>query len=318
MKLKEYLIQNLQYYYYSRLCKNRSENSFNDIIINQNDIDMLNNLEKAEYNLMEEGLVNSKWFDFQKMMKNYFISNTKEFLRKPAFRNTVSVTSLPFFSHYLRFYLKYINKWYSKSSLKKLLYSSSVGKPYLVSCKYHTTLVRIQHLYQIGLIKFLSGIDLLNINGTIVDFGAGYGDMANLIYSNNSFKPTLILIDLPIMSFIQYSYLKTMHNGNIFLLSTLDDSVIDHAINIVPLHLISKITNMIDMFLATYSLTETNHEVVNFLQSNNVLESKAFFIAYQSKNNDFPDGPILAERLKNDLGLRSFTDGLENGNFLYK
>jgi len=54
------------------------------------------------------------------------------------------------------------------------------------------------------------------------------------------------------------------------------------------------------------------------LQSNNVLESKAFFIAYQSKNNYFPDGPIIAERLKNDLGLRSFKDGLENGNFLYK
>jgi len=168
------------------------------------------------------------------------------------------------------------------------------------------------------LYKFLSGIDLLNINGTIVDFGAGYGDMANLIYSNNSFKPTLILIDLPIMSFIQYSYLKTKHNGNIFLLSTLNNSVTDHAINIVPLHLISKITNKVDMFLAIYSLTETNQKVVNFLQSNNVLESNRFFIAYQSKNNLFPDGPILAERLKSDLGLKSFTNYLENGNFLYR
>jgi putative sugar O-methyltransferase len=317
MKLKEYLIQNLQYCY-SRLCERRSENPFNDIIINQNDIDTLKNLEEAEYNLMEEGLVHSTWFDFHKMMENYFISDTKEFLRKPAFKNAVSVTSLPFFSHELRLYLKYINKWYSKSSLKKLLYSSTAGKPYLVSCKYHTTFVRIQHLYQVGLYKFLSGIDLLNINGTIVDFGAGYGDMANLIYSNNSFKPTLILIDLPIMGFIQYSYLKTMHNGNIFLLSTLDNSVTDHAINIVPLHLISKITNKIDMFLATYSLTETNHKVVNFLQSNNVLESNRFFIAYQSKNIAFPDGPIIAERLKSDLGLKSFTNYLENGNFLYR
>jgi len=117
MELKEYLIQNLQYYY-SRLCENRSENSFNDIIINQNDIDILKNLEKAEYNLMEEGMVHSKWFDFQKMMKDYFISNTKEFLRKPTFRDNVSVTIIPFFSLYLRSYLKYINKWYSKSSLK--------------------------------------------------------------------------------------------------------------------------------------------------------------------------------------------------------
>ena len=317
MKLKKYLIENL-YDYYSRLCESRSENSFNDIIINQNDIDTLKNLEKAEYNLMEKGLIHPKWFDFHKMMKDEFIGDPKEFLRKPTFRNTVSVTVIPFFSNHLRLYLKYINKWYSKSSLKKLLYSSSVGKPYFVSIKFHTTFIRIQHLYQIGLNKFLSGIDLLSINGTIVDFGAGYGDMANLIYGNNSFKPTYILIDLPIMSFVQYSYLKTMHNGNIFLLSTLEDSVIDHAINIVPLHLISKITNRIDMFLATYSLTETNHKVVNFLQSSNVLESNRFFIAYQSKNIAFPDGPIIAGRLKSDLGLKLFTNGLENGNFLYR
>ena len=142
--------------------------------------------------------------------------------------------------------------------------------------------------------------------------------MVNLIYNNNSFKPTLVLVDLLITSFIQYSYLKTTHNGNIFLLSTLNNSVTDHAINIVPLHLISKITNKIDIFLATYSLTETNHQVVNFLQSNNVLKSNRFFIAYQSKNIAFPDGPIIAERLKNYSGLKSFTNYLENGNFLYR
>jgi len=317
MKLKKYIGRYLKYYY-SRLCEGCSESYFKDIIINQNDITLLEKLELAQLNLMEKGLVNPNWFDFQKMMKEEFMDDLNEFLRKPIFEGTMSGWTIPFFSRSLLFFLRELNNRYSKVSLKKLLYSSSVGKPYFVSCKYHTTLSRIYHLYQIGLYKFLSGIDLLDINGTIVDFGAGYGDMANLIYGNNSFKPTYILIDLPIMSFIQYSYLKTMHNGNIFLLSTLDDSVKDHAINIVPLHLISKITNSIDMFLATYSLTETNHEVVNFLQSNNVLESKKFFIAYQSKNKDFPDGPIIAERLKNDLGLKSFSNGLENGNFLYR
>jgi len=117
MKLKENLIQNLQFYY-SRLCEMRPENLFNNIIINQNDINTLENLEKAEYNLMEEGLVHPTWFDFHKKMKDYFISDTKEFLRKPTFRDNVSVTIIPFFSLYLRSYLKYINKWYSKSSLK--------------------------------------------------------------------------------------------------------------------------------------------------------------------------------------------------------
>jgi len=54
---------------------------------------------------MEKGLVHPTWFDFHKMMENYFISDTKEFLRKPTFRNTVSITSLPFFSHEMRLYL---------------------------------------------------------------------------------------------------------------------------------------------------------------------------------------------------------------------
>jgi len=96
MKLKEYSIQNLQYYH-SRLCERSSENPFNDIIINQNDIGTLKNLEQAEYNLMEKGLVHPTWFDFHKMMENYIISDTKEFLRKTTFRDAVSVTSLPFF-----------------------------------------------------------------------------------------------------------------------------------------------------------------------------------------------------------------------------
>jgi len=317
MKLKENLSQYLQYYY-SRLCEGWSENSSNGIVINQNDIETLKNFELAQQRLMEEGLIHPMWFDFQKKMKDEFTSNPTEFLRKTSFKNTVSVTGMPFLSRELRLYLKYIKKWNNKVLLKKLLYSSSVGRPYLLSCKYHATFIRIQHAYQIGLYKFLSGMDLLNINGTIVDFGAGYGDMANLIYSNNSFKPTYILIDLPIMSFVQYTYLKTMHNGNIFLLTSLNDSLIDHAINVVPLHLISKLTKKIDMFLATYSLTETNHKVSNFLQSHNVLKSSRFFIAYQNKNKYFLNGPDLAESLKNDLKLKSFSNGLENGNFLYR
>ena len=142
--------------------------------------------------------------------------------------------------------------------------------------------------------------------------------MANLVYKNNEDKPTYIIIDLPFMCIIQYFYLSCVIGENVNLIKTKDDLIIENKINLVPLNFINDLDIRVDLFIGTYSITETNDNLVKLLKSKNFFGAEKFFFSYQTKNPTFFNGILLANELKNYLNLKEFTNGFENGNYIFK
>ena len=259
-----------------------------------------------EHELLDLGLIDINWFNFQIQMKKEFEENPQEFLREPTFLKTISCVSLPIINKYIRYYLKEIKKIYNLDNIKKYLVDDYVGTPYINSIHYKSTLIRLQHLYQISIFYKLTGINLLSNKKRIIEFGGGYGDLANLIYKSNLDKPTYIIIDLPVLSKIQFLYLKSIYNDNVFLISDINMDIKNDAINIVPLNLVDIINMDNSIFWATYSLTESNFNVLNILKKKNFFGSEHYFIAYQTENDMFKAGLNIANELKNYLNLRVF------------
>ena len=267
--------------------------------------------------LMDQGLIHIYWFNTLKGMETQFKNNPNEFLRTKPFLNNVSVPDIPLPTREYRLYSRAINQAYDANELKKLLVDDFLGKPYIRSLKYKGTFVRIQHLYQIVLFKGLTNFDCILDDGVTLEFGAGYGDRANLVYGNNIHRSTYIIVDLPVMCKFQYLYLNSIHNGNVFLHTDINSTIKEHMINIVPLHLIDIIDENVDIFWATYSLTESNNEVFDLLKSKNIFRSKKYFIAFEEKSKLFEFSTSIAHKLESEILLKHFSTGLKNGNYLY-
>lgn len=310
--------------YYSKLAdrsllvKNSNKiNKFQYIIKNEDQIYTWDKAILDEQNLLERGLIDPNWFNFQMQMKREFEINPKEFLRGPAFSQTISCSPMPIISRAVKHYYRYIRKLSLPDKLKKYLIDDYIGKPYIYSFRYKSTFVRIQHLYQISLFEKLTAINLFSNNERIIEFGGGYGDLVNLIHKNNPNKPTYIIIDLPVLSKIQYLYLKSIYDDQVFLISDNNKKIENGAINIVPLHMIDTIDEEKSIFLATYSLTESNFNVLDILKKKDFFGSDHFFIAYQTDNAMFMEGVNIANELKSYLALNHFSNSLENDNYLF-
>ncbi|MEM3846921.1 MAG: hypothetical protein QXU98_14595 [Candidatus Parvarchaeota archaeon] len=252
-------------------------------------------------------------------MLSEFTSYPYKFLRTDTFLKTVSSPASPF-SREFRFYLKYLQEIYSSEKLSELLKVNFVGSPLIASIRYKTTFVRTQHLYQIELFKHLTGISLLDTSDVILDFGAGYGDMANLVQKNNPNKPTYIMVDTPIQNYFQYKFLKSIFKDDVIWLRSNNMKIVRNKINILSvldLDIAKDIDNEPSIFWATYSITETNFSLVNMLLNTILHKFKHYFIAYQSRNEQFPQGKDIAKNLKEELKLVYYTNGRENGNFIY-
>ncbi|WP_449462587.1 putative sugar O-methyltransferase [Tardisphaera miroshnichenkoae] len=250
-------------------------------------------------------------------MEREFLKSPVEFLRMKLFLETVSVTDTPIIGKYQRFYLRELKNRYDEAELRRLLAISLIGRPYISSLRYKTTFVRIQHLYQVSLLERLTGLDLLRFSGVLLDFGGGYGDMAALLYGNVGTKLTYVIVDLPILAKVQYLYLNAQFPGGVALISRSTDQIEEHLINIVPLNFLDQIDRQVDVFWSTYSLTETNFNVVNLLKKKQFFGARSYFIAYQRANEVFKGGASIASQLKDLLSLKQFVPPVDDGDHAY-
>ena len=160
-------------------------------------------------------------------------------------------------------------------------------------------------------------MNLFTLSDRIIEFGGGYGDLASLIYKNNHNKPTYIIIDTPVLCKIQFFYLSSIYDGNVFLVTDENKVIKDNAINIVPLNLIDVIDFKAGAFWATYSLTETNFNVLDLVCKANFFGSEHYFFAYENPSSLWPEGPKIADKLRSNLHLLNHSNNFQNGNYLY-
>ncbi len=200
---------------------------------------------------------------------------------------------------WLKSELKYLEKNISQVMLKKLLIEDYIGEPLLMNSKYLTSHNSIHHLYHF--VKFLNitGTKLDEID-TIIEWGGGYGNMAKILsrftYNNN----TYIIIDIPLMSCIQWIYLTAILGPeNVNLIQNSDEKIINGKINLLPISFLERYTINGDLFISTWAITESSKYSQDYVLKLNWFNCNHILLSYCSKSKiKFPTN--LIQNVEND------------------
>ena len=126
---------------------------------------------------------------------------------------------------------------------------------------------------------------------SILEWGGGVGMMCNIVMRKFKNIQTYIIIDIPIMIYIQKYY---------FALKKIPVNIINEkckdivpGINLVSLPFIEDIEFASDMFLSTWAISESGQKSLQYASARRLFNCKHLLIAHNKHElNDFPDSPL--------------------------
>lgn len=197
--------------------------------------------------------------------------------------------------------LNYLKEKIPERELKRILIEDYIGKPRLINAKYFTSHNSIHHLYHI--IRFLkkTNCNIQNIHN-IIEWGGGYGNLAKIFWRFCRKKKTYIIIDLPLMSCIQWLYLATIFGEqNVNLIQNSNSLIKKEKINLLPVSFLDKYELKADLFISTWALTESSKFSQDYVLDHKWFDSQHKLISYEYKSKQFPDNIIAKYFEKKDF-----------------
>lgn len=234
-------------------------------------------IKTANLELFPQTILNNKvagsWENFKKATYNYLLKkDISNFLEWPIIKKTMFVNQAKFLDYEYN-YLINNNKYL------KILSEDLWGNPTRSDLDLSTSGNRIHHTFLIAKYEQEANQNIKNFK-VIFEFGGGYGSFARLIHKLN-FEGIYIIFDFDIFNILQYNYLEKF-GYNIFVQPDKTNGNGIYLFNdISKLH--SFICNLeIDLFIATWSLSESDLETRNNINSV-LINSQHFLIAFQSE-----------------------------------
>lgn len=254
--------------------------------------DVITDLEYSEF-LMPA------WEENTKVITDYFNKGFSfDFLRHPTLRGTM-FAHLPW--HNTEIQKDLLRKEFSLNHLKQILKEHNAGKPILNDWEFKTSGNSIHQLYHLAKFQRRSGVPVTNCEH-ILEYGGGYGNMAKIAKKINP-DITYTIIDIPIFSFIQLVYLRTIFGHDQVTLHDGSEGITKGKINIVPLQktgvvkLNDSLTESPDIFVSTWALSESNLASQQLVSELNFFNAKQVLIAYQKTNELFAHAESIAKGL---------------------
>lgn len=204
------------------------------------------------------------WNEHVTHMLRIMMTNPNNCLRDPLVQYACNLSAGGF---YARKQIPYLRNVFS-DSLEKYLFESPFPGQSVFNVRFlseqensfFTSETRVHHLTHLAIAqdKFKSRIEDWDL---IVEFGAGYGGMADLIRKFNK-KCTYVIIDLPEMILLQEYMLKSVLGSSEVVTVNLESHPTEKGkINLVSISDIAVLSRQIpspNLFIATWSLSESN------------------------------------------------------------
>ena len=236
--------------------------------------------------------LNPVWSEREKELENYFLSSfSSNFLQHPLFRETMFVAGG---KKWQNIQLAFLNNLFSAAKLLLLLREDLFGRPSITSLRYLTSHNSIHLLYHLTKFFQETGTKISDFQN-IMEWGGGYGRLAVILSRINS-KINYLCIDLPVMAFIQATYLSQVLGKNkINLHLNRELIIIPNTINLIPLPtLINNKTSHFhtDLFISTWALSESAPSAQKFVLDNDFFGAKYLLLTYQKRSLRFPKAEI--------------------------
>jgi hypothetical protein len=164
--------------------------------------------------------------------------------------------------------------------------------------EYATSGNSIHHLYHLVKFSQETGIALAGLK-TVVEIGGGYGSMARIFRKINP-HGTYVIIDIPIFSYIQGVYLKTIYGDDeVHVVDARTGSIETGKINIVPLDaaFVTTLAKTVraDLLISTWALSESNKAMQELIKRLKYFHAQYLLLAYQKSDTHF----VFAEDIQN-------------------
>lgn len=213
------------------------------------------------------------------------------FLREPFMMQTMVDTRRGIW----RFQLDFIEKRLEEDKLRDVLTEDYVGRPFLLRSKYLTSQTTVNQLFHVASFLDATKCSLDSIS-TCVEWGGGYGNLAKIFCRLKHGKVTYVILDLPIMSCLQWIYLSSiMGKDRVKLLLGPDEKITEGLVNILPVCFVDRKDLAADLFISTWALSESSSYSQDFVASCRLFGARHVLLAYQESSSKFPYAQRLAE-----------------------
>ena len=165
-------------------------------------------------------------------------------------------------------------------TLREVLGEDLVGVPLVIDGEYMTSQKSVHHLYHLcRLIRHHEG--KMPAVPRVIEWGGGYGSLAKLFLRLLPQTERYTIVDLPIMSALQWLYLSTvLGEDRVALASTPADLSSSRQVVIVPVTLLGSLGDDYDLFVSTWALSESSEVAQKHVKEKEWFGAKHFLIAY--------------------------------------
>lgn len=240
-----------------------------------------------------------QWQENTKTIETFFIQKFSfSFLRNQILKRTM-FAHLPKEATNIQKYL--LKEQYSIKNILRYIRENSVGAPILNDFEFATSGNSIHHFYHIAKFEKEVGVQFTDCT-SVVELGGGYGNFAKI---TKRIAPdiTYTIIDIPIFSFIQLVYLRTIFGKDKVRLYDANIGIVSGCINLVPFHeadvvsLAEKFPQQPDVFVSTWALSESNDATQKLMQELDYFKAKYLLIAYQKENDTFRYAEAIRDKI---------------------
>ena len=213
------------------------------------------------------------------------------FLRLPV----VMETMLPHSARARRRQLAYLRSRASGDALAALLAEDAVGDPVLVR-PYPTSASRVHQLTHVERFAELTHVDRATV-ASVVEWGGGYGAMCRVWRLLGA--ATYTILDLPIVSCLQWLYLASVLGEDEVVLHARACTPVPGRVNLMPADAGADLAA--DVFVSTWALSESPRALQDAVAAAGFFGARHLLLAFQHGAADFPDAANL-ESIARGLG----------------
>ena len=238
----------------------------------------------------------TEWWEgeAEKLEAAFLPEPPSEFLRHPALQwNMVSDSP-----QVLAAELPELERAYDAEHLLSVLEEDLVGGPVLGVAKYHTTPNSVHHAYHIHRFVDTTGCVLGDVD-SVVEWGGGYGSLAKIFLRWAQRPMTYTIIDIPLMSAVQWLYLScVLGPDRVKFVDSADTRIEEGHVNILPVGLAEERAPDAELMVSTWALGESSRRAYELVLERNWFGARRLFLGYADSDELFPDGGTVGEMAK--------------------
>ena len=237
------------------------------------------------------------WGDYNAQIESVIFPKPRfSFLRHPRIASTMCLNGAD--STVAR-QLDFARKRVSRERLAHLIQEDFVGLPIIRRYDFLTSHTSIHHIYHLLRFQRASSCRWEDCQN-IVEWGGGYGDMAK-IWRRLRPQGTYTIVDTPLASSLQYIYLASvLGQERVNWIAEPEIALAEGCVNLMPVCFVEGYDLSCDLFVATWSLSESTVFAQDFVASRDFFRAKHLLLGFQENNKGFQDaarvGHIAKER----------------------